>query len=350
MKTRLFLHCVIAVLAGIAFWVFLRLEKTEVGSPLSVEYVLVNDSSPTVELDPAQFPLVKFWPGHLRMFRRFNNVVTTLWGNKTKSFVQGKTNVIHDYVLFRSNELFVGFFMRRLFPESIIIGNVHIVGGSVSGVYDSQSELKLSRIFANPPNFSHNVSSLGINRTLLSDSYTFLQSFVLTLNRIQLPLHCRDHVFILSDKFARLQYGFAHNPDLPNHRFGLQFHNLFLPRHYVCLTFNRGQLLLHSLDHIGIVFDQVTGFSQSIFHYPQLPAIYSGLYRNGNKNKKLKKNKWIRPLCGIGLVLLSFIPGLPGIQLWYRARYAWSGLLLAVSGALAFGGSLLALSEPKAQN
>jgi hypothetical protein len=171
---------------------------------------------------------------------------------------------------------------------------------------------------------------------------TFGQSAVRPPNTY-IALRCQRHAVI-----RRFQL-IAHGPELVLRGFGLRFQvflllidRLKLSSHCGELALRGGRLPVHS----GSLSRQD---AESVCHFPQLFPIYSGLNQYRDKKQKLKDNKWIRPLAGVALVLLSAIPGLPGVQLWYRARFALSGLLLCACGALAFGGTVLALSEPKAE-
>ena len=64
-----------------------------------------------------------------------------------------------------------------------------------------------------------------------------------------------------------------------------------------------------SFGYICLPIEQRNGTT----HRPQLFPVYSGLYQHSDKKKKLKNNKWIRPVGVVVLILPTFVSGLPGI-------------------------------------
>jgi hypothetical protein len=199
----------------------------------------------------------------------------------------------------------------------------HIFSWNVPSIFNRQNDSIIFEVLFNAVNA--NISPV-----------TYLQSL----------LRCRDA--LLHDVGL-----FVHGLDLPKHRLALKLHVFHFQLVSVGLLRqskdSEFELLLHRR---GLSFERFSlplQNPESSPHQNGLPYVYSGLYSNRKKQKKLKPHYWIRPLFGIALVLLAVIPGLPGTLAWYGARYALSGLLLFASGALAFGGRLLALYEPNAQ-
>src|SRR5258705_430450 len=78
------------------------------------------------------------------------------------------------------------FLVGRFIPESIGVLHKYVIGGSVSGVLDFQSELKRIVAFTDVSNLSHNVSSLSIDASFLGNLHASLRGlnspFVLVNN------------------------------------------------------------------------------------------------------------------------------------------------------------------------